>query len=101
MLLTLEETKKYLVVDYDDHDGDIEKLIVSAEDYLFDAIDNYDLKIKNDRFKRKAIRCSLVMIKECYDNKSLITKENEKIRLMIASMLIQMQYCDYEVVVNE
>ncbi|WP_458788352.1 head-tail connector protein, partial [Vallitalea sediminicola] len=62
--LTLEETKQYLIVDYNEHDKYIDELIQSAEDYLIDAIDDYSLKIANDRFKRKARLCALVIAKD-------------------------------------
>lgn len=97
MLLTLEETKQYLIVDYNEHDKYIEELIQSAEDYLIDSIDDYSIKIANDRFKRKARLCALVIVKDCYDNKSFVTKDNERIRTIISSILLQMQYGNYEV----
>ena len=37
MILTLEETKKYLKVDYDDEDEEIKDLIQAAEIYLKQA----------------------------------------------------------------
>lgn len=98
MLLTLEETKTFLHVDYNEDDVHITELIQTAEDYLIDSIDSYSTKILNERFKRKARLCAMTLIQECYDNRTLITKENEKLRYIISSFIMQMQYGSYGVV---
>jgi len=96
MILTLEEAKSFLRVDFTDDDNYITELIQTAEDYLSDSIDDYSIKISNEKFKRKARLCTLVLIQECYDNKMFITKDNEKIRYIISGFVMQMQYCTYE-----
>jgi uncharacterized phage protein (predicted DNA packaging) len=97
MLLTLEETKLFLHRDFDDEDMYISQLIQASEDYLIDSIgyETYNTKIINTRFERKARLCSLAIIQDCFENRSMITKENEKLRYMIGGMILQMQYCKY------
>lgn len=96
MILTLNEVKLFLKVDYEEEDNYIQLLIDAAENYIQDAIDNYDTKILNTRFKNKAKIVSLALINEAYSNRELITKDDEKYKLIIKSFLLQMQYCIYE-----
>lgn len=99
MLLALEEAKSFLHVDFSEDDAYIDELIQTAEDYIADSVDDYSTKIANDRFKRKARLCAYVLIQECYDNRTLVTKDNEKLRYITSSFIMQMQYGTYEVTV--
>ena len=100
IILTLEETQNF--IKYDGEEASeiayITELILTSEDYLIDAIgtENYDIKILNKRFERKARLCCLVIIQDCYDSRSFISKSSEKIRLIISGMLFQMQYATFE-----
>lgn len=96
MIITLEEAKNYLRVDFEDDDSYINMLIEQAEEYLRDCIDNFDTKMQVERFQKKAKLCSMVIIQNMYDERSFITKDNEKLRYIVASMLMQMNYCTYE-----
>ena len=100
MILNLEETQNFIKYDGEEpaEIAYITELIQTSEDYLIDAIgtENYDIKILNKRFERKARLCCLVIIQDCYDNRTFVTKDNQKIRLIISGILFQMQYSTYE-----
>jgi len=100
MILTLEEVKGFLKIDYTDEDVDLADYLANAEDYLTDCFDDYDIKILNDRFARKAKYCMKVLINEMYSNKELATDKQEKYKLLIQSNLQQMTYGTYEVLVD-
>jgi len=98
--LTIEEVKNFIKYDGEEA-AEIEyitELIQTSEDYLIDALgtENYDIKILNKRFERKARLCCLVIIQDCYDNRTFVTKDSQKIRLIISGILFQMQYATYE-----
>lgn len=96
MLLTIEEAKLFLRVDYDDEDNLIDLLINNAEIYLKDAIDDYDSKISNENFKNKAKLAMLVLISNWYDNRDFTEfKVDEKVRYTIQSLIQQMKYGYY------
>ncbi|GAA0115291.1 head-tail connector protein [Clostridium senegalense] len=96
MIITLEEAKNYLRIDFEDDDSYINMLIEQAESYLKDCIDNFDTKMQVERFQKKAKLCSMVIVQNMYDERSFSTKDNEKLRYIVASMLMQMNYCTYE-----
>lgn len=99
MLLTLEETKSFLNIDFDYDDSFIGELILTAEDFIIDSIGelNYNTKIENARFKRKSRLCSLTIIQDCYDNRVMVVNNNEKLRYMVGGILLQMKYGTYVV----
>ena len=44
-ILTLEEAKNYLRIDYDEDDSLLQSLMTATVDYLRDAIDDFDTKV--------------------------------------------------------
>lgn len=100
MSLTLDEVKKFLQIDYTNEDDNLNDYMANAEDYLADCFDDYEIKILNERFARKAKYCMKVLINEMYSNKELATDKQEKYKLLIQSNLQQMTYGTYEVTVN-
>lgn len=98
MLLELQETKDFLKCSNDDDDLYIQELLSTSEDYLIDSIglEIYNIKVLNDRFKRKGRLCCRVIIQDCYDNRTFVTKDNEKLRTIISGILLQMKYGTYE-----
>lgn len=85
-----EKVKQYLRLDYDD--SLIDNFILISENYLKDAIDNFDKKIKNEQFKAKAEMVQLVLIQELYDNRSQAKKDTTDFSYVIRSMIFQLQY---------
>ncbi|MCB2300651.1 head-tail connector protein [Clostridium tagluense] len=98
ILLELQETKDFLKYSFNEDDLYIQELILTSEDYLIDSIglENYNSKIHNERFRRKARLCCRIIIHDCYDNREFVTKENEKLRIIISGILLQMKYGMYE-----
>lgn len=95
-MLSLDDVKNFIRVDYDDDDNLINLLIDNAEIYLKDAIDDYDSKIKNERFQNKARLAMLVLISNWYDNRDFAEfKVDEKVRYTIHSLIQQMKHGYY------
>lgn len=96
-ILTLDEVKNFLRVDYTEDDTQIQLLISNAENYLRDSIDDFDYKITNDvegRFTNKAKLVMLTLITNWYDNRDFTAmKTTERVRCTISSIINQMQYC--------
>lgn len=95
MLITLEELKMFLRIDYSDDDIMLNDFIQTTEEYIKDIVSDYDIKIKNERFKRKASLAAKFIISELYDNRELTIKENKKVNFIINSFITQMQYCNF------
>jgi len=96
MVISLEEVKTFIRVDYDDDDNLIELLIDNAENYLKDAIDDYDSKIENERFKNKTRLAILVLVSNWYDNRDFTEfKIEEKVRYTLHSLIQQMKHGYY------
>lgn len=90
-MLTLEEVKNYLRVDFEDDDNYIKDLIVVAENYLRDGITNFDLKMEKESNKSKARMIMRVLISNLYDERYLLGTELPMV-YMIRSMLNQLEY---------
>ena len=85
-----EKVKQYLRLDYDD--SLIDSFIEVSENYLRDAVDDFDKKIENERFKAKAEMLQLVLIQELYDNRNQAKKDSVDFSYIIRSMIMQLQY---------
>lgn len=96
MLLDLEEVKSFLKVDYNDDDTDIQSLIDVADSILEDGINDYDTKILNTRFQNKAKLLAKIFINDIYNNKELVTEAEQKLRLTVNTLSLQMQFGTYE-----
>lgn len=89
MIVTLEEAKNWLRVDFSDDDALITTLINAAEEYLknatgttFDAT-NYLAKI-----------FCMTLIADWYENREMIGKATDQTRPIIQSILTQLTYGD-------
>ncbi|MEK4181731.1 head-tail connector protein [Aeribacillus sp. FSL K6-1121] len=87
MIVTLEEVKNWLRVDFSDDDTLITTLINAAEEYLknatgitFDAT-NYLAKI-----------FCMTLIADWYENRELIGKASDQVRPILQSILAQLTY---------
>lgn len=91
MVLTLEETKKYLKVDFEDEDEEIQDCIDAAEEYL-KATTGKEFDSKNKRAKRY---CK-VLVNEWYKDRGLMVdkKVSNKVRFTLQSIMIQLKYGD-------
>lgn len=87
MILTLEETKKWLRID-DDEDDIVVVLMGAAEAYLQNAVD-----IELDATNKLAKMYCLVLCADWYENRDLIGQQpSEKVRFTIQSIMTQLQY---------
>lgn len=90
-ILTLSEAKKYLKLedDYTDEDLDIQSLIDAAEIYLVNA--GCTLK-PDDALAKLAIK---ILVVNWYENRSIeITGRNfNKIKFSLDSIISQLKYC--------
>lgn len=88
MILTLEEVKEYLKVDYDDEDELLKELIEVAEEYLYAATGR-----KFDSTNKRAKLYCRVLVNEWYKDRSLTTdKITKKVRFTLQSILTQLKY---------
>lgn len=98
-ILSLEDAKKFLRIDYEDDDNLIKLLIANAESYLVDAVDDFESKLKtrnNKKFKSKAKLAMLVLITNWYDSRDFTEIQvSEKVRYTITSIMKQMSFGDY------
>ncbi|MBO0575105.1 phage gp6-like head-tail connector protein [Clostridium botulinum] len=95
-ILTLAEVKEFLRLDYDDEDNFLQLCIQNVEEYMRDAIDDFDNKIQIERFQRKAKLLALMLIQDMFDNRELMTKDNEKYKYIAKSLIMQMNLNSYE-----
>lgn len=88
-ILTLDEVKSGLHVDWNDEDSDIADLITGAELYLYNATD-----IKYDNTNALAKLYCKILTKDWYDNRELVqeTRISEKVRFTLQSIMLQLQY---------
>jgi len=87
-IVSLEETKKYLVVDDDESDALITSLIGAAEEYLKNATGN-----QFDSENPLAKLFCWVLVTDWFENREHTGKPSEKVRPIIDSMLAQLKYC--------
>lgn len=94
MIVSLDEAKNWLRVDYSDDDDDIQLLIDSAEAYLLNASG-----ITYDNTNPLARLYCRVLIKEWYEDRSFMVdyKCSDKVRFTLQSILMQLQYGNQEV----
>nr|WP_278001059.1 head-tail connector protein [Clostridium botulinum] len=88
--------KEFLRLDYDDEDNFLQLCIQNVEEYMRDAIDDFDNKIQIERFQRKAKLLALMLIQDMFDNRELMTKDNEKYKYIAKSLIMQMNLNSYE-----
>lgn len=91
MILTLEEAKQFLKIDYEDEDSDIKILIKASELYLKNATG----KVFNNTNPLAVLYCE-VLVNEWHGDRSLMAKKevSEKVRFTLQSILLQLQYSE-------
>jgi uncharacterized phage protein (predicted DNA packaging) len=89
-ILTLEETKSWLHVDYEDSDTDIQLLIDAAEAYLLNATG----KTFDNTNSLAKLYCR-VLVTDWFENKGLMedNKVSDKVRFTLKSIMLQLQCC--------
>lgn len=91
MILTLEETKNFLKIDYDDEDAFLLSAIVAAESYLTNATGK-----KFDSSNNLAKVYYLCLINEWFKDRSLMQEQKvtARVRFTLQSILLQLQYAE-------
>lgn len=91
MILTLQEAKDFLKVDYDDEDVFIQDLIIASEQYLKNATGK-----KFDSTNQLAKLYCKVLINEWFKDRGLMqdAKTSDKVRFTLTSILRQLEYCE-------
>lgn len=90
LLVTPNDVKEYLGIDYDDDYSkkNIDKFIKTVESTLKGAINNFDKLKKDDRAKQLA----LFIIEELYDRETSSSfKENASREKLKATLMLQLQ----------
>lgn len=91
MIITLEEAKKYIKIDFDDEDDEIQDCIDAAEEYLKKATGK-----EFDSSNKRAKRYCKVLAKDWYEHRELMAdkKTSDKVRFTLQSIMIQLKYGD-------
>lgn len=84
-MLTLEEVKEELGIDFSDHDKRLTRYIKLAKEWLDGAINNYN---ENDE---RAKQLALLIIEDLYDRNSNNVKENTTISKLKNDFIMQLQ----------
>lgn len=93
LILTLEETKGFLKVDYEDEDIFIEGLIQASQQYLKNATGK-EFDTTNELAK---LYC-MVLVNEWFKNRDFMQektsdKVSDKVRFTLQSILLQLKHC--------
>ncbi len=90
--MTLDEVKRYLRVDFDDDDADIQTMMEAAKEYIAGAVGEYD------DTQQKANMLFLAIVQDLYDNRTLMVTEQQRRRMSYtyASIILQLQYQEDE-----
>lgn len=85
-MLTREEAKDYLRVDFDDDDGLIDNLLLAADEYLTGAVGtNYD---KNSE---RAKMLQRIVIQDLYDSRGMSEIASSRTRQLVSDFALQLR----------
>lgn len=85
-MITLQDVKGYLRIDFDDDDAMLTGLMSVADEYLRSAIHaNYDVT------SGRAKMLSLIVISDLYDNRGLTEKVSGNVRKMVDDFSLQLK----------
>lgn len=91
MIITLEEAKSFMKVDFEDEDEEIKDCIAAAEEYLKSATGK-----EFDSSNKRAKRYCKVLANEWYKDRGLMEdkKVSEKVKFTLQSIMTQLKYGD-------
>lgn len=87
MIVSLDEVKTWLRVDFTDDDALLTTLISAAEQYLKNATGN-----TFDSSNELAQLFCLVLVADWYENRELVGRVSDQVRPIIQSILTQLSY---------
>lgn len=79
----------------DDSEPVVGDLIQAAYDVADDSIDDFELKLKSAKFKRKLKLFMLNYVVSAYDKRGLEDDSNGKVQFVNATLMMQLQYGTY------
>ena len=85
-MLTLQDVKSYLKIDFDDDDELLNSLIKTADEYLKSAISS---TYNSDTERAKLL--SLIVIQDLYDNRGLTEKVSGNVRKLVSDFTLQLK----------
>lgn len=92
-IITLEEVKQALRIDYDDEDPYLQICIDASEAYLESAIDDYEEKIKDNKFQHRAKIIIIMTTQNLFDERSYTSGiYQDKIKFIVQSLMAQMRW---------
>lgn len=92
--ITLEEVKEALRIDYDDEDVYLDLCLEAAKVHLEDSIDDYNTKILEEKFQKKAKIVIIMTTQNLFDNRTYSenSSNTDKIKYVIQSFIAQMRW---------
>jgi uncharacterized phage protein (predicted DNA packaging) len=87
MIVSLDEVKNWLRIDFSEDDALLTTLISAAEEYLKNATG-----ITYDSTNHLAKLFCMTLISDWYENREMIGKASDQIRPIINSILMQLTY---------
>ena len=85
-MLTLQDVKSYLKIDFDDDDELLNSLIKTADEYLKSAISS---TYNSDTERAKLL--SLIVIQDLYNNRGLTEKVSGNVRKLVSDFTLQLK----------
>ena len=88
-LLTLEEIKNFLRIDYEEDDNTLQALGLAASSYLNNAVDDLGGLIKDEGTKERVKRVAFLLVQDWYDNRD--QAERKEVSYTVRALLTQLQ----------
>ena len=85
-MLTLQDVKDYLRIDFDDDDALLMRLIGVAHEYMRSAV-----HVAYDPDSERARMLSLIVISDLYDNRGVSDKASGNVRKLVNDFALQLK----------
>lgn len=85
-MLTLQDVKNYLHIDFDDDDKLLTHLIGVAHEYICSAVN-----VKYNPDSERAQMLSLIVISDLYDNRGISDKASGNVRKLVNDFALQLK----------
>lgn len=85
-MLTVEEAKQYLRIDFEDDDALIGELLLAADEYLCGAIGK-----EHDKDCERAKMLQRIVVQDLYDNRGLSETVSARTRQLVSDFALQLR----------